>query len=127
MHAARRVTRFDERELDIVDGQRIARVVVEVFEGGERQFGAPPADRDAVATALQRDVERLLDLPQIFVERSAEVGEPRVVFARCGEFQMLLSGLQGGGSILSVVGALNGSLAGESLYIVVVHQHEFAA
>ena len=79
----------------------LLRVVVELFERGQREFRAAPANRDAVATALQRHVERLLDLPQIFVERSAEVGEPRVVVARCGEFQMLLSGLQGGGSILS--------------------------
>jgi hypothetical protein len=51
---------------------------------------------------LQRDIERLLDLPQVFVEWTAEVGEPRVVVARSGEFQMRLSGFQGDESILSV-------------------------
>ena len=77
-----RMPHFDQRELNVVDRQRVARIVVEVLERGEREFRAAPADRDAVATALQGDVERVLDLPQIFVERAAEVGEPRVVVVR---------------------------------------------
>jgi hypothetical protein len=48
-----------------------------------------------VAATLDRHVERLLDLPQVFVERSAEIGEPRVVVARRGELQMRLGGLRG--------------------------------
>ena len=76
---------------------RVARAVVEVFERRERHLRAAPANRDLVTAPRERHVERLLDLPQVFVERAAEVGEPRVVVARCGEFQMLLSGLQGEG------------------------------
>ena len=85
---AGRVAHFDQRELDVVDRQRIARAVVEVLERGERELGAP-ADRDPVAASRQRDVERLFDLPQVLVERAAEVGEARVVVARRDEFQCL--------------------------------------
>ena len=83
---AGRVAHFDQRELDVVDRQRIARAVVEVLERGERELGAAPADRDPVAASRQRDVERLFDLPQVLVERAAEVGEARVVVARRDEF-----------------------------------------
>lgn len=86
---------LDERELDVVDRQRFARAVVEVLERRERDFRAAAANRDAVAAARQRHVERLFDLPQIFVERAAEVREARVVVARRGEFQCL-SGFQSG-------------------------------
>jgi hypothetical protein len=40
-----------------------------------------------MAAPHQRDIQRLLDLPQILIERPAQIGKPRIVVARCYEFE----------------------------------------
>ncbi len=82
------MARFDERELDVVDRQWLARAVVEVLERGDGDPRGMPAHGDPVATACNDHIERLFDLTQVFVERAAEIREPRIVVLRGGEFQV---------------------------------------
>jgi hypothetical protein len=52
---------------------------VELFEDLHRAFGIVAADDEFLAAAEDGDVERGRNLAQVFVERAAQVREPRVI------------------------------------------------
>ena len=72
---------FDQAELQFVDRQRGARLLVEMLQrprgqAGLCRFAADPA---MLAAARNRDVERGLNLAQVLVESAAKILQPRVV------------------------------------------------
>ena len=91
-----RTLRLDEAELDVVDRELAPGLSVELFQelGRARRATGFAAQRETVAAARDRHVERDLDLAQVLVERAAQVGEALVVRGR--ERQLDGLRLQGG-------------------------------
>jgi hypothetical protein len=70
---------FDQRQLHFLDRHDLVGHGVEAFEQLDRAFGIGAADDEFLAAPEDGDVEGGRDLAQVFVERTAEVGEPRVI------------------------------------------------
>src|SRR5581483_5575801 len=82
--AARVGAELDQSELHVVDGEPALRVAVEFLQGfgGARRLAGRAAHGEALAAPRDGHVERGLDLPQVLVERPAQVREPLVVERR---------------------------------------------
>src|SRR6266480_4853951 len=83
---------FDQAELNVVQGETAFGVVVEFLQHVCRLGGMRSADGETLAAARDRDVQRGLDLPEVLVQRPAQIGEALVVDRREDEFQR--TGLQ---------------------------------
>ncbi len=72
---------FNQPQLNLVDGQRFFRQLIEILQGSGSQSRLSRFARDSamLAAATDGDVEGGLDLAQIFIERPAEILQPRVV------------------------------------------------
>ena len=80
-------TDFDQAELNVVQGEAAFGVLVEFLQHVGRLGRLRSADREALAAARNRDVQRGLDLPQVLVQCPAKIGEALVVDRREDEFQ----------------------------------------
>ena len=75
---------FDQRQLNLLGGNRSARSVVQRLQQTDRTFGLRLADFDAerFVAAGDRHVERRFDVAQMRIQRAAQVGQPGVVGRR---------------------------------------------
>src|SRR5581483_12038979 len=82
---------FDQPELDVLDRKVFYRLIVEARQrlGCEPGLLRPPVQRELLAAAGDRDVERPLDLLEVFVERAAQIGEALVVDGHEGKFDRI--------------------------------------
>ena len=90
--AYRRVEKFDQAKLDFIDRQRLARQRVEVANGIGGQLGLVAGDRKPLVAAADHHVEPGFDLPDVLVQRTAQVGEQGVVDRREGALDRLRLG-----------------------------------
>jgi hypothetical protein len=77
----RAIEQLDQAELDGIDGKILSGQTVEMLErfraAGGRFGGA--MDRETLAATRDSDIERSFDLPQVFIEGAAQIGETDVV------------------------------------------------
>src|SRR5207245_8091381 len=78
---------FDQAELDVVQGEAAFGVAVKFLQHLGRLGRLRTAERETLAAAADRDVQRGLDLPQVLVQRPAKIGEALVIDRSEDEFQ----------------------------------------
>ena len=85
--ADRGVDQFDQAELDFIDRQRLARHAVEMADGVGGQPGFFAGNRKALVAPANDDIEAGFDLPDVLVERAAQIGQQNVVDRRQRDFR----------------------------------------
>ncbi len=68
--------RLDQAQLNVVDTQRLLGALVEALQHLRSLLASSAPHGEALTTPGNRHIQRSLDLPQVLVERAAEVGEP---------------------------------------------------
>jgi hypothetical protein len=90
--AHRGVEKFDQAELDFVDRQRRPGHCVEMPERVGGQPGLFTQNRESLVAATNHHVEAGFDLPDIFIEWPAQLGQLGIVDRRQGQFDRPLLG-----------------------------------
>lgn len=90
--ADRRIEKFDQAELNFINRQRLARQGVEVLQGICGQPGFLAQNGKSLVAPADRHVEAGFDLPDVLVQRPAEIGQLGVVDRRQRDFDRLLLG-----------------------------------